>query len=334
MTSLNRSLRYLRMPSYDATDCDPPAPVAQVTLRNVHSGEMVADVPLLLDTGADVTLLPRNTVEQLGVQLVAGQRYELMGFNGSTSSAPVVMLDLLFLKRAFRGRYLVIEEGRGIMGCWMVRNNSGRNIHAVDPQRRDRHQGVYANLRPVVLGCLRPVQIRARGNPRMELGLEPHTVRAPSIAGFIKQLLGPVRIIAIVCLELVRPLIIGDVRGRWNPTVSPPRIPRGVMSPSPSKRALLSVSRSIANCIALRTRTSSKGAWGLRTEASSDCTARVPPAAAARAPLGAVRSWIRRQRSIARNVRPGVRGQLSGIVPASAGPCGPLGGVGAYPAGQ
>ena len=141
MTSLNRSSRYLRMPSYDATDCDPPAPVAQVTLRNVHSGETVADVPLLLDTGADVTLLPRNTVEQLGVQLVAGQRYELMGFNGSTSSAPVVMLDLLFLKRAFRGRCLVIEEGRGIMGCWMVRNNSGRNIHAVDPQRRDRHQG-------------------------------------------------------------------------------------------------------------------------------------------------------------------------------------------------
>ena len=46
------------MPSYDATDCDPPAPVAQVTLRNPHSGEMVVDVPLLLDTGADVTLLP------------------------------------------------------------------------------------------------------------------------------------------------------------------------------------------------------------------------------------------------------------------------------------
>ena len=39
-----------------------------------------------------------------------------MGFNGSTSSAPVVMLDLLFLKRAFRGRYLVIEEGHGVMG--------------------------------------------------------------------------------------------------------------------------------------------------------------------------------------------------------------------------
>ena len=104
------------MPSYDATDCDPPAPVAQVILRNVDSGEMVADVLLLLDTGADVTLLPRDTIEQLGVQPLAGQHYELTAFNGSTVSAPVVMLDLLFLKRAFRGRYLLIDERRGILG--------------------------------------------------------------------------------------------------------------------------------------------------------------------------------------------------------------------------
>ena len=138
------------MPSYDATDCDPPAPVAQVTLRNAHSGEMVVDVPLLLDTGADVTLLPRNVVEQIGVQPVAGQRYELMGFNGSTSSAPVVMLDLLFLKRAFRGRYLVIEKVAALWDetfstvwhcCWMVRNNSGRNTHRNRRRRRRRSAG-------------------------------------------------------------------------------------------------------------------------------------------------------------------------------------------------
>lgn len=101
------------MPSYDVTDCNPPAPVTRVSLRN---GQMVADVPLLLDTGADVTLLPRDAVERLGVQAVDGQRYELMGFNGSMTSARAVVLDLLFLKRAFRGRYLVIEERRGIMG--------------------------------------------------------------------------------------------------------------------------------------------------------------------------------------------------------------------------
>jgi predicted aspartyl protease len=104
------------MPSYDATHFAPPAPVAQVILRNLNSGATVSDVPLLVDTGADITLLPRSAVEQLGVPLLADQRYELMGFDGSKSFASVVMLDLLFLKHAFRGRYLLIEEDRGIMG--------------------------------------------------------------------------------------------------------------------------------------------------------------------------------------------------------------------------
>ena len=104
------------MPSYEASHFDPPAPVARVTLRNPHRGATVSDVLLLLDTGADVTLLPHTAVEQLGVPLLAGQRYELMGLDGSKSFASVVMLDLLFLKRALRGRDLLIEEERGIWG--------------------------------------------------------------------------------------------------------------------------------------------------------------------------------------------------------------------------
>ena len=67
------------MPSYDATHFDPPAPVARVTLRNPHSGATVADVLLLLDTGADITLLPRTAVEQLGVPLLAGQQLRTDG---------------------------------------------------------------------------------------------------------------------------------------------------------------------------------------------------------------------------------------------------------------
>ena len=104
------------MPSYDAAQFDPPAPVASVTLRNPHSGAIVSDVLLLVDTGSDVTLLPRTAVEPLGGPLLAGQQYELMGFDGSKSFAPVVTLDVLFLQRAFRGRYLLIEAERGIMG--------------------------------------------------------------------------------------------------------------------------------------------------------------------------------------------------------------------------
>jgi predicted aspartyl protease len=66
------------MSSYDASRFDPPAPVAHVTLRNPDNGARVSDVLLLFDTGADVTLLPRSVVEQIGVPLLAGWRYELV----------------------------------------------------------------------------------------------------------------------------------------------------------------------------------------------------------------------------------------------------------------
>jgi predicted aspartyl protease len=108
------------MPSYDASDFNPPAPVARVLLRNPDTGATVTDVSVLLDTGADVTLLPRTAVERLGVPLLPDQRYELMSFDGSKSFAPVVVLDLLFLRRAFRGRYLLIEAERGILGRDML----------------------------------------------------------------------------------------------------------------------------------------------------------------------------------------------------------------------
>jgi hypothetical protein len=46
------------MPGYDPDQFDPPAPVARVELRDPASGAVVADVPMLIDTRADVTLLP------------------------------------------------------------------------------------------------------------------------------------------------------------------------------------------------------------------------------------------------------------------------------------
>jgi hypothetical protein len=42
--------------------------------------------------------------------------YELMGFDGSVSVARVVRLDLLFLRRAFKGRFLLIDREWGLLG--------------------------------------------------------------------------------------------------------------------------------------------------------------------------------------------------------------------------
>ena len=103
------------MPSYDSAHFSPPAPVARVTLQSPDNGGTVSEIRLLMDTGADITLLPRSAVEQLGISPVE-QRYELMGFDGSKSFASAVVLDLVFLKRRFRGQYLLTDEENGIVG--------------------------------------------------------------------------------------------------------------------------------------------------------------------------------------------------------------------------
>jgi hypothetical protein len=104
------------MPSYDAAHYDPPAPVAQVSLRPVGTTAPPVDAFLLLDTGADITLLPRAAVERLGVTPLGGVQYDLLGFDGGRSTALAVELDVIFLQRAFRGRYLLTDHERGILG--------------------------------------------------------------------------------------------------------------------------------------------------------------------------------------------------------------------------
>ena len=104
------------MPAYDATLFAPPAPLARVILRNPASGAVLPDVPMLLDSGADVTLVPHECALQLGVPLDSKDNYELIGFDGNASIAQVVTLHMLFLDRTFRRRFLLTKESFGILG--------------------------------------------------------------------------------------------------------------------------------------------------------------------------------------------------------------------------
>ena len=52
------------MPNSDSERFVPPAPLAKVMLRNIETGAELSDVPMLLDTGADATLIPKEVVEQ------------------------------------------------------------------------------------------------------------------------------------------------------------------------------------------------------------------------------------------------------------------------------
>jgi len=86
------------MPTYEGHFFNPPAPLARVTLRNSQDGKTVSDVPMLIDSGADVTLIPQQSVTLLGASIEPDTGYEVISFDGKKSIAQVVSLDVIFLR--------------------------------------------------------------------------------------------------------------------------------------------------------------------------------------------------------------------------------------------
>lgn len=104
------------MPNYDSSFFDPPAPLAFVTLINPENNLEINDVPMLLDTGADVSLLPQVFVEKLNINLSNSQQATLAGFNDLKSVSYLVKLHLLIEGLTFRGEYYIINQDYGIIG--------------------------------------------------------------------------------------------------------------------------------------------------------------------------------------------------------------------------
>ncbi len=104
------------MPSYDAAGFHPPAPTAMVTLYDPSTRANLPGVPMLLDIGSDVTLVPRAAIERLGVALETDPSIELIGFDGTRSVAPFATVLVILLRRAFRGHYMLVEGEPGILG--------------------------------------------------------------------------------------------------------------------------------------------------------------------------------------------------------------------------
>jgi predicted aspartyl protease len=71
---------------------------------------------MLIDSGADVTLIPQTCAERLGLRSELREGVLLRGFDGTASAARVVEAEMLFLGCAFRGRFHVIDSDVGILG--------------------------------------------------------------------------------------------------------------------------------------------------------------------------------------------------------------------------
>ena len=71
---------------------------------------------MLIDTGADVTMLPRQYVEELNIEPEEDKVYEVQGFDEQTRLVQMVQLELIFLKRKFSGQFLLTDQPMEILG--------------------------------------------------------------------------------------------------------------------------------------------------------------------------------------------------------------------------
>lgn len=107
------------MTKYNSELFKPPAPMAQVLLRNPAAGVVWRDVPMLIDPGADVTMVPEAVLTRLNANVLPNIEYELVGFNGAKSLCPLVQLDLVFCHRTFHGNsYSSINHGVLLAGTF------------------------------------------------------------------------------------------------------------------------------------------------------------------------------------------------------------------------
>ena len=104
------------MPDYDGRQFDPPAPMTKVLLRTPDHAKSIADVAMLIDSGADVSLIPASCADRLGLESKREETFHLQAFDGSSNPARSVHAKMLFQERLFHGRFLIIDQEYGIIG--------------------------------------------------------------------------------------------------------------------------------------------------------------------------------------------------------------------------
>lgn len=102
------------MPQYEIVGFVPPAPVAHAAVRG-RTGQMQPDVPLLLDTGADVSLVPRHVAEAVGAE-VHPSGVALRFYDGREAMCDVAELSVEVLHYRFQGAFVIVDAEHGVLG--------------------------------------------------------------------------------------------------------------------------------------------------------------------------------------------------------------------------
>jgi len=101
------------VPAYEAAGFQPPAPV--IRARVIGPAGARADVPLLLDSGADVSVIPRAAASAVGA-LVGRSTAAIQFLVGREIVLEEAELAVEFMRYRFRGAFLVVDSSHGIIG--------------------------------------------------------------------------------------------------------------------------------------------------------------------------------------------------------------------------
>jgi predicted aspartyl protease len=111
------------------SEIDPPLPTVRITITNPHN-QKSKSVNAIIDTGADVSCVPRKVADKLGLNYTIGE-FELQDFEGQLHPAELVSVQISFTSTSSTHRHETRTKavrvdsdeaivGRDILNCYKL----------------------------------------------------------------------------------------------------------------------------------------------------------------------------------------------------------------------
>jgi hypothetical protein len=101
------------VPEYESAGYNPPAPVARAVVTG--DGQAAVDIPLLIDTGADSSIIPRSVALLVGADLSPAPE-AIVSYTGNSQQCEQAMFTVRFERVTIRGPFLVVDTEQGVLG--------------------------------------------------------------------------------------------------------------------------------------------------------------------------------------------------------------------------
>lgn len=120
---------------YDGNNFDPPAPVFKICLTTPLSLKQTIESQAQLDSGADITVIPKTIAQQL--QLMSVEKIQILDYDDVPRDALIYsvriivggLMDMIIRVATSNGEYVLI--GRDILNKWSLSLIGPKNIFEI-----------------------------------------------------------------------------------------------------------------------------------------------------------------------------------------------------------